>query len=203
MKRSSLHLVIYLEYVVERSPRLEFVLADTTTDWFSPVFQETLMLHHFSIAVQNPQHVADVFAEILQGQAIPFPPNPGSFMTLAVDEVGTGIEFYPMGTELVPDAWEGHVGFQINAQTTQYSSFHAAISVPISREEIERIGDREGWRVCFANRDDLFDVLELWVENRLMIELLTPAMTQKYLNALNPQRLQESAKQFATAAARR
>ena len=50
------------------------------------------MLHHICIAVDNPQHVANVLAEIFQSHAIPFPPHPGSYMTLAGDKFGTGIE---------------------------------------------------------------------------------------------------------------
>jgi hypothetical protein len=160
------------------------------------------MLHHISIAVQNPLHVAEVLAEILQGQVMPFPPHPGSYLTLAGDEHGTAFEFYPMGTELIPNTGKGQVGFQMNSQSTHYTSFHAAISVPVSLEEIERIGDREGWRVFPANRDGLFDVIEFWVENRLMLELLTPAIVQTYLNLFKPEQIQESARQFAMADAR-
>jgi hypothetical protein len=43
------------------------------------------MLHHISIAVKNPHHVAEVLAEIRQGNVIPFPPNPGSYVVLAGD----------------------------------------------------------------------------------------------------------------------
>lgn len=160
------------------------------------------MLHHISVAVYNPMHVAEVMAEILQGTMMPFPPNPGSYMTLTGDQYGTLLEFYPIGTELIPNAWEGQAGFQMNEQITHYTSVHAAISVPISLEEIERIGEREGWRVVLANRDGLFDVVEFWVENRLMLELLTPAIVSKYLKALSPQQLEAFANEFATADAR-
>jgi hypothetical protein len=161
------------------------------------------MLHHISIAVNNPQHVAEVLAEIMQGSVIPFPPNPGSYVALAGDEFGTMIELYPAGTELIPNAWEGQVGFQNNEQSSQYSCVHAAISVPISLEEIERIGTREGWRVFAANRDGLFDVVEFWIENRLMLELLTPAIAPKYLNVFSPQQLKELKSQLAMVDARR
>ena len=161
------------------------------------------MFHHISVGVQNPQHVAEVLAEILQGSVIPFPPNPGSYVALAGDEFGTMFELYPVGTELVPDAWQGQAGFQINQQFSRYTSIHAAISVPVGLEEIERIGAREGWRVVPANRDGLFDVIEFWVENRLMLELLTPQIAPKYLQAFSPQALQELTREFATADARR
>ncbi len=161
------------------------------------------MLHHISIAVNNPLHVAKVLAEILQGSVIPFPPNPDSYVTLAGDKFGTLIELYPLGSEMIPDAYEGQAGFQINQQASHYTPFHAAISVPISLEEIERIGAREGWRVFPANRDGLFDVIEFWVENRLMLELLTPAIAPQYLKALNPETLPALLEQFALVPARR
>ncbi|MEH2222995.1 hypothetical protein [Nostoc sp.] len=50
-----------------------------------------------------------------------------------------------------------------------------------SQQEIEKIGVREDWRVVRCNRDSFFDVIEFWVENRLMIELLTPEMASQYL----------------------
>ncbi len=161
------------------------------------------MLHHISIAVNNPHHVASVLAEIMQGSVIPFPPNPGSYVALAKDEFGTMIELYPARTELIPNAWEGQAGFQNNEQSSQYSSVHAALSVPISLEEIERIGTREGWRVFAANRDGLFYVVEFWIENRLMLELLTPAIAPTYLNVFSPQRLNGLKSQLAIADTRR
>lgn len=161
------------------------------------------MLHHISISVKNPQHVANVMAEIMHGKVIPFPPNPGSYMVLVGDKFGTGIEFYPLGSEIIPDAWQGQAGFQMNENPANYTSVHAAISVPSNLEEIERIGAREGWRVAPCNRDGFFDVVEFWVESRLMLELLTPEMTAKYLDATNPQKLAQMADLFAGVNTRR
>ena len=149
------------------------------------------MLHHISISVKNPQHVANVMAEIMHGKVVPFSPNPGAYMMLVGDEFGTGIEFYPLGSELIPDVWQGQVGFQINEHPANYTSVHAAISVPLSVEEIELIGAREGWRVLPCSRGGGFDVVEFWIENRVMLELLTPQMRAKYLDATNPQKLEQ------------
>ncbi len=160
------------------------------------------MIHHISISANDPLHVATVMAEIFQGYVIPFPPNPGSYIALAADVYGTAIEVYPTGSEILPDSHQGQAGFQLNSQPTHYCAFHAAISVPISLEEIERIGDREGWRVLFADRDGLFDVVEFWVENRLMLELLTPAMAAKYQSVFSPEHLPALVDQFALAEAR-
>ena len=53
------------------------------------------MIHHLSIAARDPQHVAGVLAEIMSGKAVPFPPNPGSFFALQLDDHGSGVEVYP------------------------------------------------------------------------------------------------------------
>jgi hypothetical protein len=139
------------------------------------------MIHHMSIAVKNPQHVARVLAEIMQGQAVPFPPCPGSYMVVALDEHGTAIEVLPSGSEIVPGSELEGCGFAQNSLASQFTPTHAAVSVPLSQAEIEQIGAREGWRVVHCSREGFFDLLEFWVENNLLLELLTPEMATRYL----------------------
>lgn len=139
------------------------------------------MIHHISVSAQNPKHVAQVLAEIFKGQAVPFPPAPGSYMVIAMDEYGTAVEVLPAGLEINPGAGPEACVFTQNPMASQFTATHAAISVPISQSEIESIGAREGWRVVRCDRESFFDVIEFWVENRLMIELLTPEMKSKYL----------------------
>jgi hypothetical protein len=148
------------------------------------------MIHHISVAVKNPYHVAQVLAEILKGQAVPFFPNPGSFMVLPFDQHGTAIELYPLGSQLEPGEGDEECVFVRTAITSRFTDIHAAVSVSVSQEEIERIGAREGWRTVRCNRDSFFDVIEFWIENRLMIELLTPEMANQYLKfATDPESL--------------
>ena len=149
------------------------------------------MIHHISIPAQNPLHVAEVLAEIWHGKVAPFPPHPGSYIVCPGDEYGTMIEIYPLGTELMPGNDNEQVGFSQNALPSQFMATHAAISVPMSQEEIEQIGIREGWRVLRCNRDSFFDVIEFWVENTLMLELLPPAFTRQYLMFMQPQNLEQ------------
>jgi hypothetical protein len=149
------------------------------------------MIHHISISVNNPQHVAEVLAEVLNGQAFPFFPNPGSFMVFPLDEHGTGIEVYPLKTQLMPGEGDNSCTFAENATPSGFTATHAAISVSSSQEKIELIGKREGWRVLRCNRDSFFDVMEFWLENKVMIELLTPEMSAQYLAATQPENLKE------------
>ena len=155
------------------------------------------MIHHISIAAENPQHVAEVLAELWQGQMAPFPPHPGSYMVLALDEHGTMIEVYPAGTEMHPGIKEAN--FIQAAHSSGYSATHAAVSIPASQVEIERVAVREGWCARRCNRDDFFEVIEFWIENRVLIELLTPAIAPKYLSFMQPQNLKRVFEEMALA----
>lgn len=149
------------------------------------------MIHHISIGANNPHHVAKVLAEVFKGKTSIFPPNNNSSMVLAGDEYGTLLEIYPLHSEMIPGEGEQQVSYQENPHPSPYTATHAAISVPSSLEEIKAIGQREGWRVLYCNRDGFFDVIEFWVENRLMIEFLTPDMAQAYLTLLQPNNLDQ------------
>jgi hypothetical protein len=55
----------------------------------------------------------------------------------------------------------------------------------LAQDEIERIGAREGWRTKLFGRgrpgqEPFFHVVEFWIENRLMVEVVTPAMAKDY-----------------------
>ncbi|MFB2770393.1 hypothetical protein ACE1AT_14045 [Pelatocladus sp. BLCC-F211] len=156
------------------------------------------MIHHISVSAKNPQHVAQVLAKVLKGQLAPFPPHPGSYIVFPGDEYGTAVEVYPLGSEILPGTAPNEQCKFVNSDNpSSFTATHAAISVSVTQEEIEQIGMSEGWRVVRCNRDSLFDVIEFWVENRLMIELLTPEMASQYLAfTKQPEKLQEF---FATA----
>ncbi|MBD2529350.1 hypothetical protein H6G97_07115 [Nostoc flagelliforme FACHB-838] len=149
------------------------------------------MIHHISLSVQNPQHVAQVLAEAINGQAFPFFPHPGSYMVFPLDEHGTGIELYPLKTQLIPGKGDNQCMFAESATASGFTATHAAVSVSSTQEKIELIGKREGWRVLRCNRDSFFDVIEFWLENKVMIELLTPEMSAQYLAATQPENLKK------------
>ena len=72
--------------------------------------------------------------------------------------------------------------------------FHMFLSVPLEPDEIERIGAREGWRTKSFGRGmrgekPFFHVIEFWIENRLMVEVVSPAMAREYENCLKTAQL--------------
>lgn len=144
------------------------------------------MLHHISIAAENPQHVAEVLAELWQGHAYPFPFYSNSYVAFAGDDRGTAIEVYPLGYELVPGNPE--LPDLKSAQAgNRFTATHVAMSVPLTVEQIQQIAAREGWQVQVGDRGPFFQVVEFWVENSVLLEILTPEMAEKYLAFTTPQ----------------
>jgi hypothetical protein len=157
------------------------------------------MIHHLSVAVGDPMHVSNVMAEILQGQSVPFLGHPGSYVTMAFDAHGTMIEFLPLGTALVPGAAANDAAQRLSnlVEPQAHTANHIAISVPVSIDRLQAIAAREGWRLVHCQNDH-FDVIEFWIENRLLIELLPPEIVNKYLTFMAPESLQSAVKMAVT-----
>lgn len=149
------------------------------------------MIHHISIAAHDPLRVAQVLAELLHGKVVPFASNPGSYVALAFDNYGTLIEVHPCGTELRPGIGKDAVQHQTNSDSSIYTATHFALSTLVSEADIRSIAAREGWRVDRYNRGGFFDVIEFWIENHLLLELLPPELSAQYLAFLEPIALKE------------
>ena len=140
------------------------------------------MIFHLSIAARNPQHVAGVIAELWRGKAQPFPPVAvGSWIALAGDDRNSLIEVYPFGSELRPADGDADAMAQPNPQPSGLTATHAAVASPLEQAEIFAIAAREGWQAKYRKRGGQFGVIELWLENATMIEVLTAEMQQEYL----------------------
>jgi hypothetical protein len=147
------------------------------------------MIHHVSIPARDPRHVAQVLAELLGGYAGPFiGPFPGAWVVYQEDGFGTGIEIYREGTVLVPGE-NAAMGESRLGAPAEAVAFHALLSVKVDRATIERVGQREGWRTRHFWRGPpaarLFELYELWVENRVMLELVTEDMVPSYIKIAN------------------
>jgi len=147
------------------------------------------MIHHVSIPAREPQRVAEVLAELMNGKCLPFGPLEGAYMAASGDEHGSMIEVYPESATLEIPQDDEHVVFGAHAPPRTWP-FHVLLSVPRSREEIEAIGAREGWRAKTFGRGipgqkPFFHVIEFWIENRLMIEVASPDMAEEYTTCLN------------------
>ena len=148
------------------------------------------MIHHVTLAVNNPLHAAEVVAQLWQGQAVPFPNHPGSYVALSLDPYGTAIEFLPKGTILKPGSDSEPVCFsdpEVDAKV--YTATHVNIAVPISETQIYAIAHQEGWRAVHCKRGDFFELIEFWLENEVLLELIPSTLMEQYLTTMHPENL--------------
>ena len=158
------------------------------------------MIHHLSIAARDPKHAAGVLAELMGGTAVPFPPNPGSFFALQLDDHGSGVEVYPAGTELEPNGSTGG-SFVKHERGRGYGSTHFALSVATDAKKVEEIAKKAGWQ-CFDCNRGPFHVIEVWVENEQMVEILPPEYAREYLDFTRPDKFVAALSETRTPSAR-
>ena len=99
---------------------------------------------------------------------------------MAGDARGSMVEIYPHTLPIAPGDGAGMARPLPDADPRPYSCFHLAIATERTVDEILAIGAREGWRAVPCSRGGVFDVVELWIENGLMFEVLTPEMQHDY-----------------------
>jgi hypothetical protein len=157
------------------------------------------MIHHLSIAARDPKQAASVLAALMGGAAVPFPPNPGSFFAVQLDEHGSGVEVYPAGTELRPDGATG--GRFVRQDARGFGSTHFALSVATDAARVKAIAAQAGWQ-CFDCDRGPFHVIEVWVENETMVEVLPPAYAAEYLAFTRPDKIRTAMAAAGTSAAR-
>ena len=75
------------------------------------------------------------------------------------------------------------------------------LSVATDPATVQAIAERAGWK-CFDCNRGPFHVIEVWVENETMVEILPPAYAQEYLNFTRPDKVQAAMAAASASAAR-
>ncbi|MBD6616323.1 hypothetical protein FNW02_10855 [Komarekiella sp. 'clone 1'] len=149
------------------------------------------MILHISIDAHNPLQVATALAEVLNGKVYKFF-TPGSYLVMPFDKHGTHIVVFKEGDVWVPgtDAESAQV---LHAEPIKLVANHAAISVPTTQEQIEQIGQRQGWRVLTRKQGDgvPFSAIEFWVENRILFEFLPSEFVPQYLQTMQSEMIEK------------
>ena len=150
------------------------------------------MIHHVSFAAEDPERAARAVAELWGGEAFPFPPvAKGSWVAISGDERGTTMEIYPAGTELHPTEGDADGEARMAETPARYTASHAAIATRLDAEAVHAIARRHGWLSKYRKRGGIFGVIELWIENSLMLEVMTPEMQAEYTGFMSPQAWRE------------
>jgi hypothetical protein len=148
------------------------------------------MIFHASIRAAEPQRAARVIAELWRGGVAPAPKTifEDCWVAFGRDERGTQIEVHPLDFAFVAPSRRDSVPKHDPARRPGPTAVHFAIASPRSEEEIHRIAQREGWDCVTCWRDvpgGGYGVVEVWIENRLMLEVLTPAMQAEYAKTMS------------------
>ena len=116
---------------------------------------------------------------------MPFPPFPDSWIAFSERDNGTAIEVYPLTHRLTAGDSQVHCATD-GAPDADATFVHAAISSPLSRDAILERAQAEGWTTRICNRGP-FKCVEIWLENRLLVEVLDPKMQQDYRGGMSQQ----------------
>lgn len=139
------------------------------------------MLHRISISVDNPELVAQVLCQLVNGSILPNSNSELDFTVLLNDEYGSAIDLISrseraMGTTNCKSSYSSNI--------SEFSPTHLAISIPVSKNKIEEITKKEGWHMAVGNRGR-FELIELWIENKFLLELILVKNLSKYVNSMN------------------
>lgn len=144
-----------------------------------------MLIAHASIPSDDPKKTACVLADIMGGEATPFPPGgPGSFMAWSSDG-RTFLEVIERGRLLRygTDEAEFKPGDDPDRRLTE---MHIAICVERSEADIIEIAERAGWPVRACDRGNgTFQLVEVWVEGAFLIEFLDPKQARTYAERIS------------------
>lgn len=147
------------------------------------------MIAHFSMPARDPQTTARFFARIIDGEAMPFPVVAGGWIAIARNGSGTSVELAPEtaaieygGGNGVPPRYEPG----LRAAPTEPTAIHFALTTQLSIDEVIALAGEQGWPAEHLDRGP-FDLVEIWVDGRQMIEVLPPECAARYLAFARPE----------------
>ena len=136
-----------------------------------------MTLLHLSIAAEEPERVARILSRITGGPALPFPPCPGAWIAFFAADDGSAVEVYPATARV--EAGPDTIRFGTGPAEAGPVAAHVALATDLSAEEVLAIGAEAGWTARICDRGP-FELVELWVEGRFLVEVLDPAMQADY-----------------------
>jgi hypothetical protein len=159
------------------------------------------MIAHMSIPSIDPRNTALFFAAIIDGTVFAFPVVPGAMIAVARDGSGSAVEVYPPDMKhhpgrgdpdptRIPEGpatmpWED----QVFSETSERgpSAFHLAIGTRLTEGQIKSLAESRGWRSVSCDRGGAFGVVEVWVDNQYLVEVLVPEQVERYRAFMNPE----------------
>ena len=142
------------------------------------------MIYHAAVPANDPKSAAEALARIMGGEAMPFLVVPNSWIAWSGDGV-TELEIVPRGRGFAradggkePSWVPGHEGLTA-------SGWHVAIGTDLAAEDVVRIAREAGWPAQICDRAGFFDIVEVWVDDCGLVEVLDPNMQKRYRDAFS------------------
>ena len=149
-----------------------------------------MKLIHASIPADDPHKVAEVLAEMMVGEALPFPPaGPSGRMAWSGDG-SISLEIVPRGNLIHRGADEGE--WRAVTDPQRLSEVHLAIGVARPAAEIISIAEKAGWPARLCSRGEgFFELVEVWVEGAFMLEMFDPSQAAHYERVVTVENLKK------------
>jgi hypothetical protein len=123
-----------------------------------------------------------VLAELMQGGALRFPPGGPNAWNAWSKDARIQLVVTPRGHFMLPGTQE--MEWTAGTSPVRASETHLALCVERPVKEIMEIAARTDWIARVCDRGGFFHVVELWLENAYLIELLDPAFSAEYQRSM-------------------
>ena len=140
-----------------------------------------MLIAHVSLPATDCARVARVLAEMMDGGALRFPPGGPDAWNAWSRENDLQIVITPRGNVMVPGRDE--MVWEPGPSPAAWET-HFALCVDRPAEEVLAISARAGWQARICNRGGFFHVVEVWVENAYLVEVLDPAFAAEYRRSM-------------------
>lgn len=158
------------------------------------------MIAHVSIPSADPHATALIFASLINGQAFAFPVVPGARIAVSANGSGLAVEVYPEGMAHHPGSgavdanlagdgpmtmpWEDQI-FP-DGRPLRPSAFHLAITTELSDAQVFALARDAAIRAIRCERGGVFGLIELWLDDTTLVEVLTEEDIERYRSFMNP-----------------
>lgn len=158
------------------------------------------MIAHVSLPARDPRRTALLLATLIDGEVFDFPVVPGACIAVARDGSGLAVEVYPETLAHHPGSGEPDPGFvpqdprtqpwedQIHpdGQQLRPSAFHVALVSKLGDDAVVKLAERVGFRAVRCDRAGVFRLVEVWLDNTVLIEVLNTHEAARYRDFMNP-----------------
>jgi hypothetical protein len=143
------------------------------------------MIAHVSLPADDCRHVAEVLAAMLGGGAVRFPPGGPEAWNCWSRTNDFQIVVSPRGNVMLPGPTEQIWVARPKPPRAElaYES-HFAMAVERSADEVIELARAAGWLARRCSRGGFFEVVEVWVENAYLVEVLDPGQMADYRRSM-------------------